>query len=365
MSETTQADPREEFVGRIFMAGLGAFEVMVMYIGGKLGLYDALRDEGPATASELAARAHINERYAQEWLEQQAASGILTVDDATKAADARTYTLPYEHAEPLLDRESPFSIEPLIRFIGPIGAALPKVIAAIRTGDGVEWDDFGTEAVEAQGDFNRAWLLSDLGSTYLPSIPDLHARLSDAKNPARVADVACGVGWAAIAIAKAYPNVTVDGFDFSEYSIALARKNAAEAGVADRVTFEARDAADPTNAGRYDFAIVVEALHDMSNPVGALKAIERMLKPSGVAIISDERVADVFTAPADEVDRFMYACSVLCCLPAGKADTPSAETGTVMRADTLTRYATEAGFTNVSVVEQVEHPFQRFYRLER
>ena len=277
----------------------------------------------------------------------------------------RRYTLPAGYAEALLDRESPFSIEPLVRFIGPMTSALPSLLNAYRTGGGVAWDEFGPEAIEAQGDFNRPWLRSDFGSSYLPSVPDLHTRLSDEKNSARVADVACGVGWAAIALAKAYPNITVDGFDLDDYSIQLARKNAAETGVADRVTFEARDAADPANAGKYDFALIVEALHDMSNPVGALRAVEKMLKPDGVAMVVDERVQDVFTAPADETDRFMYAVSFLVCLPAGLADTPSAGTGTVIRSSTLTRYANEAGFAKVTVLDQIEHPFLRFYRLER
>lgn len=364
MAETTQVDPREEFCGRLFMAGLAAVETFTIYIGGKLGLYEALRND-PATVGELAARAGIDGRYAQEWLEQQAAAGILTVDDATKAASERTYELPEAYAEGLLDRESPFSIEPLIRFIGPLAKALPDVIDAFRTGDGVPWSAFGSEAAEAQGDFNRAWLLSDLGSSYLPAVPDVHARLSDQKNPARVADVACGVGWASIALAKAYPHITVDGFDLDEYTISIARKNAAEAGVADRVTFEVRDAAAKQNAGRYDFAIVVEAIHDLSNPVGVLGAIHSMLKPSGVAIIADEKTGETFTAPADETERFLYAAGLLVCLPTGMADKPSAATGAVMRPGTFTRYATEAGFSSVTVLEQLEHPMLRFYRLER
>ena len=365
MADTTQVDPREEFCGQVFMAGLATMEVFAIYIGGKLGLYEALRNDGPATVSELAARAHIAERYAQEWLEQQAAAGVLTVDDVSKPANDRIFTLPDEHAEPLLDRESPFSVEPLVRFVGPVAQVLPKVIDAIRTGGGVPWGDYGPEAVEAQGDFNRPWLLGDLGSTHLPSIPDVHERLSDAKNPARVADIACGVGWTSIAIAKAYPNVLVDGFDLNEYSINIARKNAAEAGVADRVTFTARDAADPANAGRYDLAIVVEAIHDLSNPVGVLKAMRTMLKTSGCALVADEKAGETFTAPADETDRFLYAAGLLVCLPNGLSDTPSAGTGAVMRSSTFKRYAQEAGFSSTSVVDQIELPFLRFYRLER
>ena len=188
--------------------------------------------------------------------------------------------------------------------------------------------------IEAQGDFNRPWLVNSFGSDYLPAVPDVHERLS-ADPPARVADVACGVGWASIAIARAYPNVRIDGFDLDPLSIELARANAEAAGVGDRVTFEARDAGHPKAAGRYDLAVMIEALHDVSKPVEVLEAIRGMLAPGGTAIIADEKTADTFTAPADLNERLFYGFSITCCLPAAMTDRPSAGTGTVMRADTL------------------------------
>ncbi|HEX9775380.1 MAG TPA: class I SAM-dependent methyltransferase [Actinomycetota bacterium] len=354
----------EEFVGRLFTAGLQAWELLTVYIGDKFGLYAALHDDGPATPPDLAARTGVAGRYAQEWLEQQAAAGIVEVEDASAAPQERRYSLPDAHAEALVKPESPYSIAPLAKITGAIAGTLPKLAEAFRTGGGVDWASFGSEAIEAQGDFNRPWLLMSLGSEFLPAVPDVHARLSDTANPARVADVACGAGWAAIAIARAYPHLTVDGFDLDEYSIGLARKNAADAGVADRVTFETRDAADPANRGRYDLAVVIEAIHDLSRPVEVLGAVRAMLAPGGTAIIADERVGEVFTAPADEIDRFMYAASILCCLPAGLSDEPSAATGTVMRPDTLRRYAGEAGFGATTVLDQIEHPMLRFYRLD-
>jgi hypothetical protein len=69
-------------------------DVMSVYLGDRLGLYRVLRDGGPATAPELATRAGIDERYAREWLEQQAATGILVVDDVASLADRRRYVLP-------------------------------------------------------------------------------------------------------------------------------------------------------------------------------------------------------------------------------------------------------------------------------
>jgi 2-polyprenyl-3-methyl-5-hydroxy-6-metoxy-1,4-benzoquinol methylase len=174
--------------------------------------------------------------------------------------------------------------------------------------------------------------------------------------------VACGAGWSSIAIARAYPNVRVDGLDLDEASIEVARSNAREAGLGDRLRFHLRDAADPELAGRYDLVTVFEAIHDMSQPVEALHAMRGLAAETGAVLVVDERVADSFTAPGDEVERYMYGWSILCCLPTGMASQPSAATGTVMRADTLARYAREAGFERVEVLP-VEHDFFRLYRL--
>jgi 2-polyprenyl-3-methyl-5-hydroxy-6-metoxy-1,4-benzoquinol methylase len=235
------------------------------------------------------------------------------------------------------------------------------VLAAFVRGGGVAWLDFGADAREAQAALNRPVFLSLLAKEWLPAIPDVHARLL-ADPPARVADIACGAGWSSIAIARAYPNVRVDAFDLDEPSIALARANGAEAGVADRVTFHVRDAADPALDGRYDLVTIFEALHDMARPVEALRATRRLRTHDGAVLVMDERVAEMFTAPGDDVERFMYGCSVLCCLPVGLAEAPSAGTGTVMRPATLRRYAAEAGFREVEVLP-IAHDLFRLYRL--
>ena len=100
----------------------------------------------------------------------------------------------------------------------------------------------------------------------------------------------------------------------------------------------------------------------MSQPVEVLRSLRGLAAEDGAVVVMDERVADTFTAPGDEVERLMYTYSVLCCLPVGLADTPSAATGTVMRADTLRGYAAEAGFAEVEVLP-IEHDVFRFYRL--
>ena len=357
----TERSP-DELVGRLFTSTLGMMEVMAAYLGDQLGLYRALRDGGPSTPAELASRAGIDARYAREWLEQQAVTGMLDVEDPAASPDERRFALPEAYAEPLLNKDSPYSIAPLARSIVACAKVLPQLMAAYRTGGGVEWAEYGPDMIEAQGDFNRPWLRASLGSEILPAIQAIHDRLI-ADPPARVADVACGVGWAGISIAKAYPGVRVDGFDFDESSIELAAANARSSGVEDRVTFEVRDAADPAAAGQYDLVIVVEAIHDLSRPVEVLGAIRQMLRPGGSALIADERTEDAFMAPATDAERMYYGFSILTCLPAAMTERPTAATGTVIRADTLHRYATDAGFTGFERLDEPALDMLRFYRL--
>ncbi|HEY8491673.1 MAG TPA: methyltransferase domain-containing protein, partial [Dehalococcoidia bacterium] len=296
-----------------------------------------------------------------EWLEQQAATGILDVDDPGAPEDDRRYRLPAAHAEVLLNRDSLSYMAPLARQMAGIAGPLPAVLAAFRSGHGVPYGDYGPDTREGIAEANRPMFLHLLGSQWLPAMPDVHARLQ-ADPPARVADLGCGTGWSSIAMATAYPKVRVDGYDLDAPSIELARRNAEAAGVADRVTFHVRDAADPALAGRYDLVTAFECLHDMGRPVEALRTMRSLAGGEGTVFIADERVAEAFTAPGDDLERLNYGFSVLHCLPAGLADAPSADTGTVFRPETLRRYATEAGFQEVQVAP-IQHDLWRFYRL--
>ncbi|MDP9106070.1 MAG: class I SAM-dependent methyltransferase, partial [Candidatus Eremiobacteraeota bacterium] len=167
---------------------------------------------------------------------------------------------------------------------------------------------------------------------------------------------------ASIALARAYPALRVDGFDIDAESIAQARDNAAEAGVADRTSFEVRDAAGVRAAGAYDVVCLFDVLHELPQPVEMLRASRALRAPGGSVLVMDAKVADAFTAPADEVERFQYTTSVLHCLPASLAEQPSAATGTVMRPSTVRAYAGAAGFSGVEVLPIAER-FHRLYRL--
>jgi 2-polyprenyl-3-methyl-5-hydroxy-6-metoxy-1,4-benzoquinol methylase len=347
-------------VERLIAGVLGMIDIQMTYIGDRLGLYHALAGH-PATEAELADSTGINVRYAREWLEQQAVAGILDVDDQTLAPEARRYNLPEPYVEVFCDRDSLNHLPPFARMMIGLERQLPAVLEAFRTGGGVPYASYDLDFCEGQADMNRTMFINQLASEWLPAIPDVHRRLL-ADPPARIADVACGTGYSTLTLAGAYPKARVDGIDLDETSIKLANENLAAAGRGDRVSFQARDAADPGLEGSYDLVTVFEAIHDMSHPVESLRGIRSLLAPGACAIVADERVAETFTAPGDEIERLMYGYSVLCCLAVGMADRPSAMTGTAMRPDTLRQYAEQAGFRGVEVLP-IEHTFWRFYRL--
>lgn len=353
------ATDRTEALAERLRADLtGSLELYTIYLGVRLGLYRALAGGEAVTTSEFAERTGTAERYIREWLEHQAASGLLEVDDVGAEPLARRYRLPPEHVPVLADADD-------VRYeahkgvdVVRGGRNLPNLVDAFRTGNGtppIPWEP------EGRAESNRAIYLNRLGKEWLPAIADVDRRLR-ADPPARVADVACGMGWSSIAMAHAYPAISVHGFDLDESAIAAARRYAEAERVADRVTFSVTDASEADLSGRFDLVTILEGLHDMARPVEALRVTRALLADGGSVIVADEPTEESFTAPAPDLERRLYGWSVISCLPSAMGDPQTAATGTVMRPATLRRYATEAGFRDVEILP-IEPDVWRFYRL--
>ncbi|MDX2151926.1 MAG: methyltransferase domain-containing protein [Bryobacteraceae bacterium] len=360
ITETLLRPPTAElFAEQLMQSVSAALDVFAIYLGDRLGFYRVLAEDGPLSPGQLAARTGANERYVREWLEHQAVAGVLDVE--TSFPRERRFYLPPERAEVLADPDSLNYMAPLAQLTAGVVAPLEQIVRVYREGGGLCFHEFGRDARQGQARINRPAFLKQLGPQWIAAMPDVRRRLLQSPG-ARIADVGCGAGWSSIGLALTYPLVTVDGFDSDADSIRDATGNAVEAGVSPRVTFSRRDAADPALTGFYDLVLAAECVHDMCDPVNALRTMRRLTREGGAVVVIDEKVGDRFDPQAGLVEKFMYGCSILHCLPSAMAEQPAAGTGTVMRADTFRGYAKEAGFRQVEDVP-IDHPFLRMYRL--
>jgi 2-polyprenyl-3-methyl-5-hydroxy-6-metoxy-1,4-benzoquinol methylase len=351
MTMTTTLDQR------VFEAAVGALELFGIHLGSRLGLYDALLG-GAGTVDEVAEAAGIAPRYAQEWLEQQAVAGVLAVDDVTAEASTRRYALPEGHVGVVADPLALDHLAPLAALVVGIAGALDDVVHAYRTGGGVPFARYGEHLRRGQGAINRPAFTSSLVQEWLPALGS--SAIERLATGGRLADLGCGQGWSAIAVARAFPSAEVWGVDSDPASIDEARMAAKEHGVDAR--FECADAGELAAAGPFDVITVLEALHDMARPVEVLAAARAGLGADGVLLVADEAVAPAFTAPGDELERMMYGWSITHCLPAAMAEQPSAAIGTVIREGTVRELAQRAGFAQVEVLD-VDGGFFRLYAL--
>jgi len=351
----------DRFAGRVFDSVLGAMETWSIYVGDKLGLYEVVAKNDSISESELAARANMHRRYAREWLEHQVTSGILEVDDPAADPADRKYSIPAPHAEVLTMKDSLAYLAPFVRLVVAGGTQLPGLLDAYRSGGGVSWKEFGPDMRTGQAEMNRPWFMNELGSSWFPSVSPIHERLVKG---GKVADVGCGEGWSSIAMALAYPNITVDGYDIDKPSIEAARQHAAAEGVADRVSFQSVDAVTVDRESGYDLVTAFECIHDMPDPVSVLRTMRSISADNGYVVVMDEAVGDAFGDRTDQVERLMYGFSMFVCLPDGMSHQPSVGTGTVMRPSVLEGYARDAGFNRIDVLP-IENDLWRFYELKK
>ncbi|HEX2052242.1 MAG TPA: methyltransferase domain-containing protein [Actinomycetota bacterium] len=330
---------------RLISSATAALEVYSIHLGRRLGLYRALAEE-PRTAGQLAEAAGIHPRYAREWLEQQAVAGFLSVDNQDADAEERVYRLDSPSAAVFTAEEDVRHVSPLADIVAGIGMTLDKVAAAYRDGSGVSFGDYGPHLMAGQGAINRPAFMQDLVGSWIGAVDGLLDRLRDG---GRIADLGCGVGWGAIAMALQIPGATVIGWDADSGSIEAARRNAETAGA--NVRFELANASALEKEGPFELVTILEALHDMSNPVQVLRAAGSVLAEGGLVLVADEKVADRFTAPGDELERMMYGWSITHCLPAAMADQPSAGLGTVLRAPMVQELGEAAGFRSVETLD--------------
>lgn len=328
----------DQFLGAVLGDLAGAGTAALVRIGDRLGLYKALAGAGPLTSTELAEATGTAERYVREWLANQTASGYVTHDAATGR-----YELPDEHAAVLADETSGVLMQGGFDIVGTYFADTDLLVDAFRTGAGVGWHEHDASLYPACERFFRPLYLTSLVESWIPALDGVETRLEAG---IAVADVGCGFGTSTVELAKAYPNSTFTGFDYHEASVAAARKAAAEAGVANRVTFEVAGAAD--YPGTYDLVCHFDALHDMGDdPVGAARHVRETLKAGGTWMLVEPALAEATDGTPNPVARLMYAGSTILCMPSALAQSGPHALGNQVGETRWRELLTEAGFGHI------------------
>jgi 2-polyprenyl-3-methyl-5-hydroxy-6-metoxy-1,4-benzoquinol methylase len=297
----------EEFMGRMVGLMTGATTCFAIWLGDELGLYRALAENGRQSAEELGGSAGCNPRLVREWLDGQAAAGLVDYD-----SDADRYSLGAEGAMALADENSPVFTARAMNALGSMFMDVEKVKTAF-TGDGaLAWGDHHPCLFKGTEWFFRTGYRAHLPGEWIPALEGVEDKLNAG---ARVADVGCGHGASVIVMAEAYPNSRIWGFDYHAPSIETARGRASEAGVGDRATFEVAGANQ--YAGSYDLICFFDCLHDMGNPVGVAAYAREHLNPDGAVLLVEPFALDGRTEnlEGNPMAALLYAASTAICTP--------------------------------------------------
>ncbi len=328
-------DKLNEFLGR-FVGDLGAtMAAGNIVVGHRLGLYRALA-AGPATPEELAARTETDLRYVTEWLRGQAAGGYITYQPETGS-----YRLSEEQAFALADPTGPvYAPGAFMLALGALRAE-SQITESFRTGAGMGWHEHHDDVFVGCELFFRPGYLANLVPSWIPALHGVQAKLQAG---ARVADVGCGLGASTVLLAEAYPASTFTGSDYHEGSIELARKRAADAGVANRTSFEVASAQTFSGTG-YDLVATFDCLHDMGDPVGAARHVLKTLDTDGTWLIVEPFAGDAVTDNLNPVGRSYYSFSSFLCVPNALSQPGGYALGAQAGEAAIRQVALDAGFT--------------------
>ena len=340
----------EQFVFRAVDEVGATLNSALVVMGDKLGLYKALAGAGPLTPMELARRTGVAERYVQEWLNAQAAGGYVDYEGATG-----TYTLPPEHAIALADESSPAFLPGFFQVA--LGSVIdsPRVTEDARSGDGVGWHEHNHDVFDGIERFFRPGYNANVVPSWLPALDGVVEKL---ERGASVADIGCGHGSSTILMAQAFPKSTFFGSDIHEGSIETARKRAEEAGVADRVTFEASPASSYSGR-KYDLVMTLDALHDMGDPVGAARHVRATLADDGTWMIVEPMAGDRVEDNLNPVGRAYYGFSTFLCTPGSLSQEVGLALGAQAGPARIKDVVSAGGFTQFRIA--AETPFNLVY----
>ncbi len=309
----------------------------LLLVGDRAGLFGHLQGAGPLSAAQLAERSGVRELYVQEWLAAMAGAGYVEYD-----AEADRFTLPDEHAQFLTDPCSEYYLGGLYGSVPGLLAMAPRLAEAFRSGSGISFEDFGAGMPQTLEVMNRPVYEARLVRHWLPALPGVVQRLEAG---GRALDVGCGTGVVPLTLARAFPTATVAGIDLDRHSIEIARGYAREAGLEGRVSFNAQPVDELPEQPGWDFITTFDVMHDLTDPVAAMRRIRAALAEGGIYLMVEPKVADDLQANlGNPFARMFYGISCLHCVPQSLAQ-GGLGLGACWGEKRARALAAEAGFT--------------------
>ena len=337
MNQDVDQAALEQFMGKLIGTMTGGMMCFSILLGDELGLYRLMAEAGPLTAGELAGKAGCNARLVQEWLDGQAAGGIVT-----RLGDDARYELVPEAIWPLADDSSPVFVARGLNVLASMYSDMGKIADTFRGGGAMAWGEHHPCLFKGTEWFFRTGYRAHLPAEWIPALDGVDDKL---RNGARVADIGCGHGASAIVMADAYPASQIWGFDYHGPSVETARQRAEEAGVGDRTTFEVADA--KSYDGTFDLICFFDCLHDMGDPVGIARYAREHLDPDGTVLLVEPFAID---DPAQNLAEnpfaaLFYGASSAICLPNSLSQEVALGLGAQAGESRLRSVFEEAGFT--------------------
>jgi FkbM family methyltransferase len=300
------SDALQALVGRALTDFSGAMQAALVVLGDRLGLYRALATSGSCSPAELAAATGTAERYVQEWLNANAASGY--VDYLPQSG---RYRMSPEQTLAFAEPSNPAFLVGGFEVAIAAVRIVDRLEQAFRSGEGIGWEEHHHGVFHGTERFYRSGYAAYLVGEWIPALGGVPERLREG---ATVADIGCGHGASTILMAQAFPKSRFCGFEPHVPSLETARRRAKTAGVADRVRFERAAFHDFPGRG-YDFIAVFDALHDTGDPIRNASHVHAALKPDGCFMVVEPNAADTVEGNLNPVGRAFYAASTLLCTP--------------------------------------------------
>lgn len=343
----------ERFVNLMNEASLG----LMVSIGYRTGLYEAMKNLSASSSETIALTANLNERYVREWLGSMVAGNIVDTDET-----GQLFHLPASHAAMLTESGEGECLAHLAQYISILGTVENNIVNCFKQGGGVPYSEY-PRFQEVMAMDSRQSVVSALVDHILPLEPSLIPALEKGID---VLDIGCGQGYALRLLAETYPKSNFTGYDLSEDAVSFAKSESNFHGLSN-ITFRQRDLTSfdkDAEENRFDLVTAFDAIHDQARPDHVLAGIRKTLKQGGTFLMQDiSGSSNVFKNKSHPFGPLVYTISCMHCMTVSLAQ-GGLGVGAAWGEELTQQFVLDAGFSTVDR-NTLDHDMLNFYYIAK